>query len=65
MLLFGANEGCSRLGNVYLTYLQTVQLVPWIKIVKELMANLKKRMINFFSLENKIGHCLKIAKNKK
>lgn len=42
-----------------------MQWVLWTKEVKELMAKLKKRMINFFSLEKTIGHCLKITKEKK
>jgi len=41
-----------------------VQLGLWVKVVKESMAKLKKRMITFFSLEKTIGHCLKIAKEK-
>lgn len=61
----GANTGCSRVGSVYLTYLQTIQWVLWAKAVKELMAKLKKRMTSFFSLEKTIGHCLKITKEKR
>lgn len=36
----------------------------WAKVAKELMAELEKRVINFFSLEKVIGHCLKITKEK-
>lgn len=36
----------------------------WAKVAKELMAKLENRVINFFSLEKVIWHCLKIAKEK-
>lgn len=39
----GANNDCSRLGNVYVTYLQITVLVLWVKVVKEFMAKLKKK----------------------
>lgn len=45
--------------------MQIVILVLWVKVVKEFMAKLKKRMINFFSLEKTIGYCLKMAKEMK